>query len=683
MRAAYVTSPAGLAALGHAFNSAIRLYMPPQPLTLSEWSDRYAFLPKETSAFPGKYQTAFAEYQRGMQDAITDPKVETVIFMLPSQSGKTQIQMNAVGFYTHWEPSPMLFAQTSLAEAEKFSKNRIAKMIRDTPVLRALYPSPRSRDSGNTLLNKEFPGGMLTLVGSNAPAGFASQPMRIFFADEIDRWEESAGAEGDALSLGKKRTTTFWNRKHIWASTPLIKNLSRIERAYQASDQRKYFVPCPHCGEMQTLTWKRLQWKEEKGPGEFDPPQLIEWFYVCQKGCIIEERSKHEMVRHGEWRATSKSLDGKTAGFHLNALYSPVVDWATLIHDWLDAKGNLHAMQVFINTNLAETWELRGTGADKSELEKHVRFSKELLPGGVLFLTAGVDTQDDRVEVSVWGWGLEDERWAVDHQIFRGDPSLPDSDKASPWARVREYLLQPWEHIGGGEGARITMQIACALVDSGGHHTERVYEFTRKHTARRWFACKGGSAGWGTPLVNSGNHVGPEKTLLYTVGTDTAKEDIFTSFRVKESGAGYCHFSDDLQAEYFRQITAEKLVTTTRDFQKTMVWKKTSERNEALDCAVYARAAVAVLRPNYRMIAKNLFKQIELLRSRLNPTPAPVIAGAPAPEPQPAVPDMAARLKAAMDEAAQKKAEAPDSGRPRPSYSRPRPKSGFVGGWRG
>lgn len=655
-RPPYRTSPEGLAALGGGVHTSLKLFAPPQPLTLSQWADRYAYLPKETSAFPGKYSTAFAEYQRGIQDAITDANIETVVMMLCAQSGKTQIQLNAVGYYTHWEPSPQLFAQASLAEAEKFSKNRIAKMIRDTPVLRKLYPSPRSRDSGNTLLNKEFPGGVLTLVGSNAPAGFASMPMRIFHADEIDRWEESAGTEGDGLSLGKKRTTTFWNRKHIWASTPGIKHISRIERAYEASDRRKYFVPCPQCHEMQVLEWNRLQWEAEKidPPDPTRRPRILKWWYVCQNGCVIEERSKHEMIRHGEWRATSASMDGKTAGFHLNALYSPVVDWLKLIHEFIDSKGNLEAFKVFVNTNLAETWEIRGTGANKSDLETRARFKRDLLPSGVLFLTAGVDVQDNRLECSIWGWGLDGTRWMVDHRIFLGDPSLPDTDRQSPWCALRDYLMEDWEHTGGGEAARLAMHVVCALVDSGGHHTERVYEFTRKHEGRHWHAIVG-RAGIGKPLASSGNRVGPQSTLLYTVGTDTAKEDIFTSFRVKEPGAGYCYFSDDLPPEYFRQVTAEKMVKTVRDFQTTMVWVKTSERNEALDCAVYARAAVAVLRPNFRKVAKNLFAVIEDQLKRRRPAPRPPDLAAettqpmtppppvsepesPAPQPEPAKP---------------------------------------------
>lgn len=609
-RATYTTSPEGLAALGAASNRTFKLYRPPDALTLSEWSDRFAYIPKESGAFPGKFQTSFAEYQRGIMDAITDPDIEEVILMMSAQSGKTQLQLNAVGYYSHWEPSPMLFVQTSLSEAEKFSKNRVAKMIRDTPVLKKLFPSPRSRDSGNTLLNKEFLGGVLILAGSNAPAGLSSMPIRVVLQDEVDRWEDSAGTEGDPSDLADKRAQTFWNRKKIKASTPAIKNLSRIEKGYESSDKRRYYVPCPHCGEMQVLEWPRLQWKSESTTTT-SKPRVVSWHYVCTQGCVIEEAEKFEMIRRGEWRATSESHDGKTAGFHINALYSPVVDWLKLIHEWIEAKGSLERMKVFINTNLAETWEIRGTGAEMSNLEKRRRFNRDILPAGVLWLTAGVDTQDNRLECTVWGWGQDDERWAIEHSIFPGDTSLPDTDPASPWAALSAYLMEEWEHTAG-----VTMRIATVLIDSGGHNTERVYEFTRKHELRRWHAIVG-RGGIGKPLLSSGTRVGPYKTLLYTVGVDTAKEDVFTSLRIQndnQSGPGYSHFSHTLDAEYFRQLTAEKLVKTTKDFTTTMQWVKTSERNEALDCAVYARAAVSVRRPNFRKIARSLFRASEKLR---------------------------------------------------------------------
>ena len=617
---AYTTSAEGSAALSRAFLAAHGMYQPPPPLTLSQWADKFAYVPPEAGAMPGKFFTSTAEYQRGIQDAISDPDIESVVLMMCSQSGKTQIQMNSVGYYSHHEPAPILFVQASEGEAEKFSKNRIAKMIRSTPVLRKLFPSPRARDSGNTLLNKEFPGGVLILAGANAPAGLASMPIRILEMDEVDRYPESAGTEGDPVDLARRRTSTFWNKKEILASTPGIKNLSRIEKAEEESDRRRYFVPCPHCGTMQQLQWSRLSWTHEKP--EDHSTRVVDVFYACVEGCEIRERSKHEMIRLGEWRATSASRDGKTAGFHLNALYPPWLKWGDIVNEWLAAKSSLERRKTFINTRLAETWEIRGKGADLHELEKRKSPDNfaNLLPAGVLFLTAGVDTQDDRLEVTVWGWGMDEQRWVVDHQVFEGDPSLPEiaagiTNPLSPWAKLEDYLRSPWEH-----STFTPRKIECALVDSGGHHTQRVYDFTRKNKARRWFACKG-QGGIGNSLVSRGSEMGPSKAMLYMVGVDTAKEDIYTSLNVSEPGAEYTNFSNNLPPEYFRQLTSEQLVKVVKDYVTKLMWVKKGERNEALDCAVYARAAVAVLRPNYARIERSLQREAEKLAKAKAETP--------------------------------------------------------------
>jgi phage terminase large subunit GpA-like protein len=598
-----VSSPESLAALDAAIAAGLSLFKPPDPLSLSEWSDRYAYLPRETSALPGKFQTATAEYQRGIMDAITDPLIETVVMMMGAQTGKTQIQLNAIGYFSHHDPSPIMGVMPTLDEAEMFSKNRIAKMIRDTPVLKEIYPDPKTRDSGNTLLNKEFLGGILTLVGANSPVGLASKPIRILVLDEVDRYPESAGTEGDPADLADKRTTTFWNRKKMLASTPGVKKLSRIEQAYESSDKRRYFVPCPHCGESQILEWGRLIYATE---GEGDKKRPISWSYVCVNGCDIEERHKYEMIRNGEWRATAESRDGKTAGFHINALYSPLVDWKTLIVERIDAEFSVERLKTFINTRLAETWEIRGEGADKTSLEKRKEQYAAELPAGVLVLTCGVDVQKDRLEANVNGWGLNNEQWKIDHRVFRGSPSLPEAHPQSPWRELDEYLQTDWMHE-----SCAPLRVVCTLIDSGGHHTKQVYDFCRKRELRRIYACKG-MAGIGKPLVSSGNRVGPNKTLLFGVGVDTAKERLYTWLRVENPGPGFVHFpeKDCFDAEYFRQLTAEQLTTSFRNGVTSLKWVKKYERNEALDCDVYSLAAVDVLRPNFAKIAANMQPRI-------------------------------------------------------------------------
>lgn len=621
----YQTKPDGMARLVAAARRARGRFAPPPPMTLSQWADKYMMVPPEAGALPGKFRTSTAEYQRGLQDAITEVGIETVVLMMCSQSGKTQAQLNAIGYFSHWQPSPILFVSASEGEAEKFSKNRVAKMIRATPVLRKLFPSPRARDSGNTLLNKEFAGGVLILAGANAPAGLASMPIRILMPDEVDRYPDSAGTEGDPVDLAMRRTTTFWNRKHILASTPGIKDHSRIEAAYEESDKRKYYVPCPHCGTMQPLIWERLTFTREEGVKD---GRVVDVFYACEYGCEIRENSKFEMIRRGEWRATAQSRDGKTAGFHLNALYPPWLRWTDLVNEWLAAKKSLERKKTFINTRLAETWEIRGKGADLHELEKRKAATNfaALLPAGVLFVTAGVDVQDDRLECSRIGWGMDDERWVIDHHIFRGDPALPETltvdgirvrNDLSPWAALQEHLLSEMPHELG-----VTMRVHAALFDSAGHHTQRVYDFTKKNAARRWHAIVG-RAGIGKPLVSRGSEQGPSHAMLYTVGVDTAKEDIYTCFQNDKPGVGYCHFSADLDSEYFRQVTSEKLVKVVKDFVTKLEWHKKGERNEALDCFVYARAAVGVLKPAYAAIRKNLLERADAAKKAVVEKAAP------------------------------------------------------------
>lgn len=614
---AYETSPEGAIALTRAMDDGLKLFIPPPPLSLSEWADRYAYLPPETSAAPGKFLTAAAEYQREIQDSITEPQNQRIVLMMSAQSGKTQIQINAVGYYSHWQPSPIMVVQYSVDEAELFSKNRIAKTIRVTPVLRDIFPEARTRDSGNTLLNKEFLGGVLTIRGANSPAGLASRPVRILIPDEVDRYPESAGTEGDPIDLAEKRTTTFWNRKIIMASTPGDKGKSRIEEGYKESDQRRYYVPCPHCGEMQILEWGRLKYefeaaddRDEEGERKY---RIKEWYYICREGCLIEERAKFEMIRHGEWRSTARSVDGKTVGFHINALYSPWVEWSELIQEWLKAQGNMMRLKTFINTRLAETWVVKGEGIDRSVLEKRREDYGAGLPSGVLFLTCGVDIQKDRIEASVWGFGLDSERWAIEHEAFFGDPGLPVGHEESPWRKLDEFLNKQYQHNLGP-----TLRIACSLVDSGnGNHTKRIYEFTESRELRRIYACKGAS-GSGKPLISTANRVGKNKVLVYGVGTDTAKQSIYGAIRIMQVGPGFVHFplAECFNAEYFKQLESEQFVQPedrgeAASARKAGEWIKKYERNESLDCAVYALAAVDILNPNYGAIAANFKAKAE------------------------------------------------------------------------
>jgi phage terminase large subunit GpA-like protein len=631
----FISSPASLEALDNAINLGLSLLIPPPALKVSEWADSYAYLPSG-SPDPGRWVTEKAEYQRGIMDVFNDPTIETIVLMMAAQTGKSASFLNVTGYFCDQDPAHIMIVQPTIELAEKFSKDRVAKMIADTPKLKGLFASPRSRDSNNTLLHKEFPGGMILLAGANAPTMLSSIYIRILFFDEVDKFPPSAGTEGDPVEYGTKRTTNFWNRKIALASTPNIKHESRIEMAFNASDQRYFYVPCPQCGELQVLRFENLKWPSPENGAKKHQPEKC--YYICSRnGCEIIEQDKFEMVRHGSWIATAQSADGKTAGFHLNVLYSPWFTWPELIHEFIKAtkvakeQRNTELLKTFVNARLAETWELRGDRADESELAKHKSEYDAEVPTGALVLSAGVDTQDDRLEVEIVGWGMGSECWSIEYKVLRGDPGRPwisqqekDQGKTpSVWNELDDYLAKKFRHASG-----LMLPIRATFIDSGGHHTKQVYDFTRKRATRWIFACKG-VGGPGHPLTPPrASILAGKRVPLWLVGTDAAKEAIYSNFKVEEIGPGFCHWPSgyrnekgemvprpEYDQEYFLGITAEELVEVPQpNLAAKRVWKKRRERNEPLDCRVYALAALDALRPNFEAIAKTFQANVEIVK---------------------------------------------------------------------
>jgi len=601
----YICAEESREALDREIAAGLGIFKPKPPMSLSEWSDEYAYIPAG-SAEPGKFSTAVAPYEREPMDTISDPHYRKIVLVWASQTGKTQLGLNALGYFSHQQPSYMLMIQPTLDRAQEMSKTRIAPMIRDSPALRDLYPDPKSRDSGNTLELKEFPGGFLSLVGANSPSGLASKAIRFLYADEVDRFPESAGTEGDVLDLAYIRLSTFWNRIAVETSTPLIKGTSRIEHSFGESDQRYYLVPCPTCGLEQVLMWSRLKYdKEVMESGQIRP---LDVHYECMNGCRVDEGSKYEMVRKGRWQASQESIDGKTAGFHLNALYSPWVEWSGLVLEWLSAQADPEKLQVFTNTRLAESWELRGDGAEETELEKRQEPLPQAqeIPEGVLLLTMGVDVQRDRIEASLFGWGLGKEGWAVDHFVLRGSPALPEEHPESPWRELDDLRTRRWRHPSGK-----MLGISCVCVDSG-DQTKIVNDYTRRRERQRVYSVKG-MAGFGRPLVNAGTRPDKNKTLLYMVGVDTAKERIYSGLKQEHKGAGYIHIlkAEHLDRAYLQGLTAEHIVTTRHRGRPVKRFEVLAgRRNEPLDCAVYASAAREILRPNFDRLYERLFGKL-------------------------------------------------------------------------
>lgn len=574
----------------------LEMMQPPPNLTVDEWADLYRRLSPEASAEPGFWSTDRAPYQRGMMQAISDPTIERVVFMTGAQIGKTEIINNAVGYYIDQAPSPMLIVQPTLEMAKMWSNDRLAPMLRDTPALKNKVKDARSRDSGNTLYQKSFPGGYLAIVGANSPAGLASRPVRAVFFDEVDRYPASAGSEGDPINLGVARTKTFThNRKIVMVSTPTNKGASRIEAAFEQSDQRYYFVPCPDCGHNQTLKWSNVHWQK-------DQPETAE--YICEEcGSAWDDAKRYRAVKNGQWVASGK-FNG-TAGFHLSGLYSPWTPMGDIATDFMNAKTMPDTLRVFVNTTLAESWEDQGERVDDYSVAERAEEYGPKIDRHIVAITCGVDVQDDRIELEVVGWcggnGHEEESWSLDYRVFYGDPSTPQL-----WNDLDTFLKTRYETEDGR-----TLDIRATCIDSGGHYTQAVYNFVRPREGRRIFAIKG-MAGESRPIVSrpTRNNIG--KVRLFTLGVDNIKELIFSRLKITIEGAGYCHFPADRSDEYFKQLAAsEKIVTKYHKGFPRREFVKTRTRNEALDCRVYAIGALSILNLNLNTLAERKSHQVK------------------------------------------------------------------------
>ncbi len=612
-----------VAAIAKATRDNLR---PPPKLTLSQWADRYAVLSRETSAQTGRFR-AFG-YQTGMLDAVTDPSVSQVTVMKSARVGYTKMLDHVVGYYLHQDPSPILLVQPRVEDAEDYSKTEIAPMLRDTPVLTAITGDMKARDSNQTILKKTFlNGSSLALVGANSPGGFRRITARIVCFDEVDGYPKGgAGSEGDQIALGTKRSETFWNRKIILGSTPTVKGESRIEKAWEESDQRRFHVPCPHCSEMQTLVWggrdtpHGIKWRQNER-GEHLPETTI---YVCVNGCIIEEADKPAMIAAGEWRA-SKPFHGH-AGFHIWSGYSLAVNaaWSKLVAEWLRVKGDPLARQTFVNLVLGEPYEERGdnTLSERVLLERREVWAGEV-PDGVAVLTAGIDTQDDRVEIEIAGWGRDEERWSIAHEVIDGDPGAP-----ALWDEVDAFLRRRWHRADGRP-----FEVMASCVDSGGHHTEKVYEFSKSRLGRRIWAIKGESAKSGarSPVWPTKRPSAKTKASFRPViiGVNAAKDAIRYRLALDkpalgQPSPGYMHFPADRDINYFAQMLAERSVVKSINGQRYRVWEQIPGRaNEALDLAVYSYAALCGL----LHIGLKLNRRADEIASDVQSAVAPAAAG--------------------------------------------------------
>jgi phage terminase large subunit GpA-like protein len=568
-------------------------FKPPPSLNLVEWADQFRMLSPESSSTPGRWDTSRVEVARGPMLAVTDPTVHTITVKACTQLLKTELINNIVGYFIDQDPSPILQIQPDLKMAESWSKDRLAPMLRDTPVLRGKVKDARIRDSNNTILHKQFPGGHITMAGSNSPADLASRPIKITLADEIDKYNASAGKEGDPISIAEERAATFWNRKHIRVCSPTIKGASRIEESYEQSDKRRYFVPCPHCQHEQHLVWSQVKW-QKGSDGEHLPETAA---YSCiECGSLWSEAERLAAIQKGRWVATA-SFKGH-AGFHVNKIASPWEHLSVMVEKFLKALKKPEQMKVFVNTQLAEEWEEEhGELIEEKWLMERRENWGNLAPEAVVFVTAGVDVQDNRLEVEIFGWGVGEEKWSLEYRTFYGSPGEPEV-----WRELDILLQKPIETQAG-----YALNISCTCIDSGGHHSQSVYDFCKSRLARKVFAIKGASTP-GKPIFTKPSTKNKGKVLLYSLGVDTAKERIYSRLKITEPGENYCHFPMNRDEEYFRMLVAEKAVVRIHDGRPCVSWelRESGRRNEVLDLHVYGLAALYISNVNLERWAEEL-----------------------------------------------------------------------------
>jgi phage terminase large subunit GpA-like protein len=559
---------------------------PPPTLTLSQWADRERRLSPEASAEPGQWHTDKAPYQREIMDAIGDPHIRDVLIMSAAQIGKTDIILNAIGYYMDYTPAPILVMQPTINMGQTFSKDRLAPMLRDTPALKNKVDT-KSRYSGNTIMQKVFPGGRITIVGANSATDLAGRPIKVLLADEVDRYPPSAGTEGDPLSLARKRQTAFWDRKTVMVSTPTIKGKSRIEKQYAVSTQEEWNVPCPECGHLQPLVWGNVIFDKE------NPKNVT---YRCERcGCLAGEYDWKKQGKCGKFIANKP--DAEERGFHLNTLASPFCHWDEMVKKFLLAKdaldhGDPELMKTWVNTELGEVWEEPGERVDDTELISRREIYAAEVPDDVIVLTAAVDVQDDRFEAEIVGWGEGKESWGIRYQKIYGDML-----KQQVWDDLDDFLLRSWRKADG-----TTLQPLACCIDSGGHHTDQVYRFAQERLARRVFAIKG-MGGANVPFIRNPTRNNRVKVPLFIIGVDAGKGLVYQRLKVAAKGANYCHFPLNEEAgydeDYFKGLTSEQMVIRFRKGRPVIVWelKEGLKRNEPLDLRNYNTAALEIANP--------------------------------------------------------------------------------------
>lgn len=583
------------AALARAFQAAKQHLRPPPNLKPSQWAETNVKIPVG-NAVPGFIRFDNAPYQREPLDMLVDPDCYRITLMWAAQVGKTQLALCGQGYHITMRPLSQMMMQPSQSDLQVWMNSKFTPMVDANPAIRDRLAKPRGRDGVNNSTMKSYPGGFLMFAWSGSPKTMRGRSAPLIIADEVDGYEGTD--EGHPVQLLWQRAATFGDqRKLVEISTPTIKGQSYIEKAYDAGDQRRFWVPCPHCDEHQVLEWGQVTWEGKDQEGADQLPATAR--YACAHcGTLWSDGERKAAIRAGEWRG-AKPFKGH-ASYHLNELYSTFRRLRDIVQSYLD-KIATDDMQTFVNVSLAQTWEERGEQADPNGLMARAEAFAAPVPAGGLVLTAGVDMQQDRLEVEIVAWGHGEESWSVDYHVLWGDPLQGDV-----WEELEELLSSTWLHESGAQ-----LPILSACVDTGGTggNTQAAYEWLRGKTGRRIFGVKG-VGGWGRPIVSAPSRKrsgsATRKIDLFLVGTDEAKLTVMRRLAVEKAGPGYCHVPNDREADWYNQLTAEKLMTRYVKGFPVREWHQTRPRNEALDCRVYALAALKIANPSFKRAAERL-----------------------------------------------------------------------------
>lgn len=588
---------------GELLKATYELFRPPRRRTVSQWADENRILVSDSSSEAGRWRTDRAPYQREIMDAFTDPKIYEIDVMASAQVGKSEIQLNMIGEAVDEDPGPMMYVQPTKEMAEDYSKRRIAPMISACPTLREKFYAAKGKDSNNTISMKLFPGGSLAIIGANSPTDLASKPIRYLLCDEIDRFPDSAGTEGDPIALAERRTETFrHNRKIVKCSTPTIKGKSKIEKAFMKGTQEEWRTECPQCRSFSfirfdDIRFDREEFRDEDGKKDWIVTNARWRCPVCQRE-IPEAEAKRLPAK---WFARNpKALANGIRSFRLSAFMSPWSDWRDIALSFLHAKDDPQLLQVFHNTMLGESWELRESNSEPQQLYGRREHYNAQVPTGVLVMTMGVDTQDNRLEYEIVGWDRDEQSWGIQRGIIPGRPDAP-----GVWEEIDNLLEQEWEMANG-----MTLRISATFVDSGGHFTSDVYRQCARREMRRVFAIKG-EPGEGKAYVRlMKKEKDAPKGTRFMIAVDSGKEAILYGAGVEEPGARFMHFpvGDDRRydLEFFRGLLSEKQMLVRRRGQNVITWEKVHERNEPLDCRNYARAAYKFFHWDFTKVEKIL-----------------------------------------------------------------------------